>query len=54
MPNTVAPPGMGFGSAVLASAMTERGSANSDVTAKPAAAAAELKNPRRVKFPAPE
>jgi len=34
--------------------MTDAGSAKSEVTAKPAAAAAELKNPRRVKFPAPE
>jgi hypothetical protein len=34
--------------------MADGASANSDVTAKPAAAAAVLKNPRRVKFRASE
>ncbi|PYX85948.1 MAG: hypothetical protein DMG70_01975 [Acidobacteria bacterium] len=53
-PNTVAPPGMGLGSAVFAAARAKGRSANSVATAKPAAPAAVLKNPRRVKFLASE
>jgi len=44
------PPGIGVGSEVFSAALARGASAKSDATAKPAAAVAVVKNPRRVKF----